>query len=194
MKLEQANFTKVLVGLESGDNRVLKLTHKAITQDDVLRAFNLFAKTKIEVYAFLIVGLPGETKETLLETARFVKKLQRIKYMYYHDVGVLMVYPGTEVYRMMEQKGLINDDYWLTDKPVPYYTVDYTVEELFEFKEILLDHISFERALTPRGLKAQRRMIPAITKFLWSKRKSITQRITGREKWVKYSVKREMDT
>ncbi|MFB5612968.1 MAG: radical SAM protein [Nitrosarchaeum sp.] len=59
-KLEQANFIQVLLGLESGDETILKTRHKNITPDDVIKAVKLFAETKIEIYAFLIIGLPGE--------------------------------------------------------------------------------------------------------------------------------------
>ena len=81
-KLEQANFKKVLLGLESGDEGILKTSHKMITQADVINAFTLFSKSKISILAFLIVGLPGENMKTILETARLIKKVQKIKYVY----------------------------------------------------------------------------------------------------------------
>lgn len=169
-KLEQANFKKVLLGLESGDEGILKKCHKMITQQDAINAFKLFSKTKISLTAFLIVGLPGETIKTIKETARFVQKLQRIKYIYYEDCAVLTIYPGTEVYEIAKAGGMIDDSYWLTDKPTPLYTLENSQEQLFKFKKILLDHISLEKFFTPAGLMAQFTMIPYIIKYIFNKK------------------------
>ena len=166
-KLEQAGFTKVLLGLESGDEEILKRCHKNITQQDVIDAFKLFAKTKISVYAFLIIGLPGETLETVLNTVRFVQKIQRIKYVYYNeDVAILSVYPGTEVYEIAKAGGMINDEYWLTDKPTPIFTLESDYSQLLKFKNYLLDRISLDRYFTLAGFRAQFWMTPYIIKYL----------------------------
>lgn len=166
-KLEQANFKKVLLGLESGDEGVLKKCHKMITQADAINAFKMFAKTKISLTAFLIVGLPGETLETIKETARFVQKLQKIKYIYYEDCAILTVYPGTEVYDLAKQAGAINDDFWLTDQPTPLFTIENSQEQLFKFKEILLNRIALPRFFTPAGFIAQFTMIPRLLAYLF---------------------------
>jgi radical SAM superfamily enzyme YgiQ (UPF0313 family) len=165
-KLEQANFKMVLFGLESGDNGILRKCHKQITQEDAIKAFKLFSHSPIEVGAFLIVGLPGETIDTVIETANFVKKLQRIKYAYFHNIAVLTVYPGTEVYKLAQDAGIIDDGFWLSDKPTPIYTAENSLEKLFEFKAILLDNISFNKYFTYDGFKAQFLMTPYIIKYI----------------------------
>ena len=155
-KLEQANFKKVLLGLESGDEGILKTSHKMITQTDVVNAFTLFSKSKISILAFLIVGLPGENMKTILKTAKADKKrVQKIKYVYYNDVSVLAVYPGTEIYEIAKKKGMIDDNYWLTNKPNPIFTVEHSEEKLLYFKGVLLKHISLDRFFTPAGFIAQ---------------------------------------
>lgn len=120
-KLEQANFRKVMLGLESGDNSILKSCHKGINQDDVVNAFKLFSKSSINLKTFLIIGLPGENIETIRETSRFVKEIQKIKYVSYANfANLLIVYPGTEVYEIAKSKGMINDEFWLSDREIPY--------------------------------------------------------------------------
>jgi anaerobic magnesium-protoporphyrin IX monomethyl ester cyclase len=166
MKLEKANFKKVLLGLESGDEGILKKCHKNITQADVEHAFRLFAKTDIFILAFLIVGLPGETDETIKVTADFVKKLQRIKYVPYSDSAILSVYPGTEVYEIAKTGKMINDDFWLTDAPTPLFTLENSQERLIAMKERLLDNIAMERFFTLSGFKAQFFMAPYILKYI----------------------------
>ena len=167
-KLEQAGFKKVLFGLESGDEGILKACRKKITQADVRRAFELFAPSSIEVYAFLIVGLPGETRATIAETARFVQELQRIKYVRYRDdIAVLTIYPGTEVYELAKAGGTIDDDFWLSDAPSPLFTLENSQEQLLAFKERLLNHICLDRLRTVTGLVAQWRMLPHVARYLW---------------------------
>lgn len=165
-KLEQANFKKVLLGLESGDEGILKTSHKMITQADVINAFTLFSKSKISILAFLIVGLPGENIKTILKTAKLIKKVQKIKYVYYNEVSVLAVYPGTEIYEIAKKNGMIDDNYWLTNKTSPIFTVEHSEEKLLCFKKILLNHISLDRFFTPAGFMAQFFMIPCIVKYL----------------------------
>lgn len=166
-KLEQANFKRVLLGLESGDNSILKSCHKGITQDDVINTFNLFSKSKVNLKTFLIVGLPGENIKTIRETAKLVKKLQKIKYASYGNFSnLLMVYPGTEVYEIAKSKGMIDDEFWLSRKEIPIYTVENSYEELNRLGGILLDNICFHRILTLKGFVAQFEMIPYLLKYL----------------------------
>lgn len=167
-KLEQANFKKVLLGLESGDESILKKCHKMITQVDAINAFKMFAKSKISLTAFLIVGLPGETFETIKETAKFVQKLQKIKYIYYEDCAILTIYPGTEICDLAKKAQVINDDFWLTDQPTPLFTLENNQEQLFRFKEILLNSIALPRLFTPAGFVAQFTMLPYIIKYIFS--------------------------
>lgn len=176
-KLEEARFTKILFGLESGTDEILFKAHKGITRKDVLETFNLLRHTKIEVVCFLIVGLPGETMDTVHSTARFVQHLQTIKYIYYNDIGILIIYPGTEVFRLAKEKGIITEDFWLTDGITPFYTAEHSIEELRRFKKITLDHISVTRYFTLDGLRAQLGMTPYIPRFLWEKRDAIMSRV-----------------
>src|SRR3989339_366459 len=166
-KMEEANFHKVLLGLESGNREILKKCKKGIAPEDAVNAFRIFADKKMAVLAFLIVGLPGETMETIKETGRLIQKLQKIKYVYYpEDVAVLTIYPGTEVYEITKASGKINDDFWFNDVPTPLFTLEHSQERLFRFKEVLLSYISLNRLITPIGLIRQLSMIPTITKYL----------------------------
>jgi radical SAM superfamily enzyme YgiQ (UPF0313 family) len=162
--MEKANFKHVLFGLESGSEEILRTSRKAIKKEDAINAFKLFAKSPIKATAFLIVGLPGETIETVKETIELYQTLQKIKYSIVGDIGILFVYPGTEVYEIAKRKGIIDDGYWMTDKNIPYFTAEHSIETLYEFKEIILNHIALDRLFTPAGFAAQKKMIPLIFK------------------------------
>ena len=169
-KLEEAGFRIVMLGIESGNDEILMKAHKGINQKDIMRAFKLFAKSKITLKTFMIVGLPGETKETITETAKFIQKLQKIKYVSYGNfANILMVYPGTEVYEIAKTKGMIDDSFWLSDKEVPLYTAENSLRTLREFGEILVNHTSYYRLRTWEGFKCQYKMIPYVIKYVIEK-------------------------
>lgn len=165
--MEKANFELVLLGVESGSDKILKSCHKGITKSDILKAIRLFSDSKIMISIFLITGLPGETESTVAETANFVKTLQKIKYFYYGDDGAMLtVYPGTEIYEITKAKGLISDDFWLSSKPTPLFTVENSKKTLFRYKDFLLNNISLDRFFTCEGIKHQYSLLPSITRFM----------------------------
>jgi radical SAM superfamily enzyme YgiQ (UPF0313 family) len=169
-KLEEAGFVRVMLGIESGDNGILESCHKGINQEDILKAFKLFSKSSINLKIFLIVGLPGENINTIKETARFIKKIQKIKYVSCpNSSNFLMIYPGTEVYEIAKNKGFIKDNFWLSNKEIPIFTAENSYKKLKRFEEILLNNISFYRLKTLRGFKAQLEMIPYIIKYVFKK-------------------------
>ena len=168
-KMEQAGFVHVLFGLESGADDVIKGMKKGISKEHVRYGMDLFGKTSMKATAFLIAGLPGETDDTIKETIEFVQEIQNINYLFYDDMGVAMIYPGTEMYTMAKLTGKINDEYWLTDGDVPYYTIDHggvhTYEKLLEMKEAIRDSVALENIFTPDGFLRQRKLIPSILKY-----------------------------
>jgi len=172
-KIQRANFKKIFFGLESGDDEILKKCHKGINQKDVLGAIKLFQKTTIVTYAHLIVGLPGETEKSIKTTARLVQKIQKMKYIYYQTAYLLTVYPGTEVYEIAKSKGMMDDDFWMTNGTTPLYTAEHSLDELYRYKELLLSYVSPTRAFTTlEGFLHQYHMIPYHSKYIFSSRTS----------------------
>ena len=102
----------------------------------------LLKDSPIEACCFLIVGLEGETEETVNETIDFVKELQRIKPLYYKDINIAMIYPGTKIYDLMKNGGVIDDKYWLTENEVPFFTLEHTKQKLYEFKDKILSNVA----------------------------------------------------
>lgn len=132
--MEKAGFTALYFGIETGCTKLLESIHKNITKEDCIKTFTMLKEfKKMQVEKCLIVGLPGETEETVKETIGFVKKLQKIKKSetnFY--ASPLWVFPGTEVYHLAVSKGAISDDYWLTDKPVPFFTLEHSEKWLMK--------------------------------------------------------------
>ena len=131
--MEKAGFIQIYFGIETGSAKLLKSIHKNITKEDCIETFKKFQKfKKISLEKCLIVGFPGETKETVNETIKFVKELQKFCIMDFFYAAPLWIYPGTEIYQLTVSKGKINDDYWLTDKPCPFFTLEHSEKWLMK--------------------------------------------------------------
>ena len=92
--MRKAGCRLVVVGYESGSQKVLDGMHKGITLE-MSRKFNAAAKkAKMRVHGCFMVGNPGETKVTMQETLNFAKSLTMDTVQFFP----LMLYPGTEAY------------------------------------------------------------------------------------------------
>lgn len=111
--MKKAGCRLVVVGYESGSQKVLDGMHKGITLD-MSRKFNEAAKkARMRVHGCFMVGNPGETKETMRETLEFSKKLRMDTVQFFP----LIVYPGTEAWAWAKENNYITAksyDEWLT--------------------------------------------------------------------------------
>ena len=65
------------IGIESGNERVIKFVNKAETLEEMRTANRKLAKYDIKVKYTLIVGFPGETEHEINDTVRFAMELER---------------------------------------------------------------------------------------------------------------------
>ena len=104
--MRKAGCRLVVVGYESGSQKVLDGMHKGITLD-MSRKFNAAAKkAKMRVHGCFMVGNPGETKGTMQETLNFAKSLTMDTVQFFP----LMLYPGTEAYEWAKKNDYIKAD------------------------------------------------------------------------------------
>jgi radical SAM superfamily enzyme YgiQ (UPF0313 family) len=94
-KMKAAGCTAVSFGIESANKEILKTIKKGITTQQVADAVRACVKTGIDPHASFILGLPGETHETLKETLDFAEKMEDIGLSY--GFHLLAPFPGTEV-------------------------------------------------------------------------------------------------
>jgi p-methyltransferase len=81
----------VFLGIESGDNTVLKNMNKSASAEKYRRGIGKLNERGILSMASLIVGFPGETKETITNTMNFIEETAPTFYraeLYYHYTGV----------------------------------------------------------------------------------------------------------
>lgn len=111
--MRKAGCKLVVVGYESGSQKVLDGMHKGITIEQSKKFDAAARKAKMRVHGCFMVGNPGETKETMLETLNFAKGLRMDTAQFFP----LIVYPGTEAWTWAKQNDYItakNYDEWLT--------------------------------------------------------------------------------
>lgn len=108
--MKRAGCEQIDFGFESGNSRVLTLIKgKGITLDNHRRAIELVRRAGIRVMGTFILATPTETYKEMLDTVHFIKenygKLDNFQ------VGCMTPYPGTRVYQMAVERGIIADDY-----------------------------------------------------------------------------------
>src|SRR5262249_5815585 len=91
----------LLVGYESGNQQILNNIKKGIRLD-IARRFTKDAKDLgITIHGTFILGLPGETPETIRETIRYACEIEPDTV----QVSLAAPYPGTELYRQAQEQG-----------------------------------------------------------------------------------------
>ena len=91
-RMREAGCFFILYGVESGNQKILDNVRKKITLEETVAAVELARECDIRILASFIIGLPGETKETLADTVRFGKSLNT-----HYGFHLLSPFPGTEV-------------------------------------------------------------------------------------------------
>ncbi len=90
--MKQAGCERLLFGAESGSPEILKRIRKGITPEQTRRAVEMTKEAGIGVLASFVIGLPGETPETLRQTVEFADSL-KVPY----SLNLLTPYVGTEI-------------------------------------------------------------------------------------------------
>lgn len=93
--MRQAGCHTVSFGVESGNPDMLKRIKKGISLNQVLSAARMCRKTGMAAQASFILGLPGETAESLTDTLEFGKTLKALGVLY--GFHYLAPFPGTDI-------------------------------------------------------------------------------------------------
>jgi hopanoid biosynthesis associated radical SAM protein HpnJ len=102
LEILRANGLRLLlVGYESGNQQILNNIKKG-TRIDIARQFTRHCRELgITIHGTFILGLPGETPETIRETIRFACEIEPETI----QVSLAAPYPGTELYRQAQEQG-----------------------------------------------------------------------------------------
>jgi len=109
--MKDLNIDSVLVGIESGDERILHLNGKPMKKEAILKASKLLGHADIKLCDAYVFGLIGETKSSVNATINLSQQLsnyceKRISYW-----NIMMPLPGSPVWREMMKISKLNEKY-----------------------------------------------------------------------------------
>src|SRR5438876_1585824 len=110
--MKDAGCRLLIVGYESGDQQILKNIKKGATIERARQFTKDCHKLGLVVHGDFILGLPGETRETIRNTIDFAKELD----VETIQVSVAHAYPGTELYDYAMKSGFMVADTKMVDE------------------------------------------------------------------------------
>ncbi len=135
-KLKDGGLRLLLVGYESGNQQILHNIKKGMLVDVAKRFTKDCHELGVAIHGTFILGLPGESKETIQETMRFAREINP------HTIQVSLAapYPGTFLFKQAVENGWLDeknaelvDDSGVQIAPLHYPNLSHT--EIFESVE-----------------------------------------------------------
>ncbi len=100
--MHEVGCIQIQFGIESGDDKKLKEIRKGITSEMIFKALKNAEDAKIPVFGTMIIGVPGESVDSILSTLDFAIKLQK-EYNGMFVTGWFVPYPGTYYYENIKK-------------------------------------------------------------------------------------------
>jgi radical SAM superfamily enzyme YgiQ (UPF0313 family) len=99
---------------ESGSDHIREVIGKRVKLDKMMASIRAAVRHKLSLSCFFVIGFPQESRQTLRETLRLIR---RLAWMGVHDVGVskFVAYPGSVIFRELLAAGKLRltDDFFL---------------------------------------------------------------------------------
>ena len=104
--LAHAGCDEVRVGVEQGNEKLRSTVLKRkMTNEQIIKTFNSLKNAGIKVFAYNMVGIPGETEDTIQDTINLNRRLGSDKM----HVSIFRPYPGTELYDHCVENNYLRD-------------------------------------------------------------------------------------
>ena len=154
--LRDTGCFKIMFGVESGSDRVLRVIKKNSTQERILNAVNMSKKAGIpQVETCFILGADvHETEEDVRHTEKLIRKLSPDLL----GLGIITPFPGTEQYVQMKQLGLFENVTWndfqiFSETAPPWRTANFSAEELVTLRNQILKSYIWSPSYIVRKLR-----------------------------------------
>jgi radical SAM superfamily enzyme YgiQ (UPF0313 family) len=116
--MKKAGCVRLNFGIESGNDEILKILKKNFTTKAVRNAVRMAKKAGIEVDGMFMIGLPGETDETIKQTIDFAVEL-KVRYAIFN---IFVPYPGCELWDTLNGQNKIHFNKWSDFTSYPTYS------------------------------------------------------------------------
>jgi anaerobic magnesium-protoporphyrin IX monomethyl ester cyclase len=134
--MKRAGCVRVFFGIESGNDSILKLMKKEATTKQAKDAVYTFKRAGVQVGAFFILGYPGETDKTILDSVRFGSSLP----LDYLSFTLPYPIPGTPLFERLKDKMVSND--W--EEPEGFHLIKHKLLFRSPFSETKLKFAIFK--------------------------------------------------
>ncbi|MDH4271127.1 MAG: B12-binding domain-containing radical SAM protein, partial [Candidatus Aminicenantes bacterium] len=132
--LKRAGCLAIHYGVEAGNDKILRVIKKGFTIRRVKDVFRLTRRVGIETLAYFMIGLPAEDRADIQDTFDLARELRPD----YAHFTIFSPYPGTELYALGLEKGIIKTDLWreFARRPkegfrIPVWEENFTRDELY---------------------------------------------------------------
>jgi len=148
-KFAKTGCYQLTFAIESGNQKVLtELMKKPLDLSKVPKLVDKAHELGISIHGFFIVGMPGETKEQIMQTFEFPKKHNFDSASFF----IASPIPGSELYEICKKKGFLREGFKVGDttfKIGNIHTNEFTPQELEELVRIKTEEIN--KGLTKRN-------------------------------------------
>jgi len=144
LRMREGGCRGISFGVETGSQKILDNIQKGNTVEDAENAIRSAKEAGIKVYCSFIIGLPGETWDTIQETVAFVKSVRPTGAQF----NVAVPYPGTPMYDLALEKRWVNPSLnWrdLYQHSANMRTDALSEEELERARKTAYRHLYFNR-------------------------------------------------
>ncbi len=132
--MAKAGCFEISYGVESGSVLIQKKIGKNLDLAKTKESFLMTEKFGIRSVLMLMIGNSGENVNTIKQTMKFVRGMRPDSIL----VKKVKVYPGTKIHDIFEQKGLIDDNYYLGDDyHPPTFTLAHSQNKLNDFSDMI---------------------------------------------------------
>jgi radical SAM superfamily enzyme YgiQ (UPF0313 family) len=140
--LREAGLTKAYLGVESGDDAVLKATHKGVDAAQMLEAGQNLVSAGMELYAIILIGLAGRerSRENAIATAQIINRMNpaHLSAMTYMPV------PGTKMYQDIQEGKFYMSDNGTCLQEMRTLVEHIELDHLHFLSEHVSNHISID--------------------------------------------------
>ena len=149
--MREAGLRHVVVGYETGNEQILRNIKKGVTREQAIEFTRNCKKLGLSVHGAFIMGLPGESRETIRETIEFAKRLDLNSI----QASLASPYPGTEFYDLCKANGWISSDSFLDDSGHQKCVINYphlSNQEIFDAVELFYNKFYFRPRFIARSI------------------------------------------
>jgi len=172
------NCVSASIAVETGNNKLRKNMLKRVdSEGDIIRAFSLMKDVGIRTSAFVMLGIPFESRETYKETVGLVKKSDA----QYPCPGFFFPFDGTKLREISIKEGFFDpedeEEYvFKRDKPALKFE-DLSESELIEMRNVFVLYVKLPKCYEPYikrsenqddlGIKIRKRLVEIYDKTVW---------------------------